>query len=461
MDITPHVGLLDALRHQRLSWKDALGELVDNSLDAGASRVEITIGPGKRLCVSDDGSGCKDVAAMVTLGGREHHSTTRLGRYGIGLKDASLWLWGETSIDTVHRGQRRSLSVDWSKVHATWSIPDPTDEPAGKSVGTTITFSRFDKRLPNPDEIAEELGYLFAPAILASRQVLIIKGPKRKLCEPYRLPPLTDVVESAFEIDGRGVRLRAGIVAEGHPNPRRGFTRQHAHRTIDTTSLGAGGHSVARIAGIVEFDGAWALTKNKDDITEYQDELGIEIFARCKHIIQKADLQSQQLESEALDAAVSSLLNATIRAHAGNKAHEARSSTKESSGTVSPKETGRTRRTASKTRGKEGPLERAARTGLTLDWSDSLRDLIGEADLPGSRVTLNASMDTLAGFRREGNTAALAMAAFSVFSFAVCASSDPQKYLPNMERVDFMEAWSGLVSNMPQQAEKKPRVAVA
>lgn len=74
MDITPHVDLLGALRQQNLQWKSLISELVDNSFDAGATRVEITYGPGKRLEIRDDGVGCKDISAMLTLGGRRQRA---------------------------------------------------------------------------------------------------------------------------------------------------------------------------------------------------------------------------------------------------------------------------------------------------------------------------------------------------------------------------------------------------
>ena len=94
MDLSPKTEILTALSQQNLKWEIVLAELVDNSLDAGASRVDIRLGPGKSLSIKDDGVGCKDIAVMVRPGDRQVHETTSLGRYGIGLKDAALFLRG-------------------------------------------------------------------------------------------------------------------------------------------------------------------------------------------------------------------------------------------------------------------------------------------------------------------------------------------------------------------------------
>lgn len=82
----------------------AIADLVDNSIDAGASRVLIRfVRNGGRLValyVVDDGSGMNDVTIdkAMTVGGRRAYEDADLGHFGVGLKAASL-------------GQADSLSV--------------------------------------------------------------------------------------------------------------------------------------------------------------------------------------------------------------------------------------------------------------------------------------------------------------------------------------------------------------
>lgn len=466
MDITPHVELLRALRQQRLKWSILISELVDNSFDAGASRVEIQVGPRKQVVVTDDGTGCGDIAAMLTLGGRQSHATTKLGRYGIGLKDAALYLWGVTNIETVHRGELRRISVEWSKVEGRdgkWIVPDATVEDAGARIGTKIEFSKIDKNLPvtRPGEksIVDELGWIFAPALLSGKQI-VIKSNRRVTCAPYQLPPLTDIVEATFAIDGRGVRIRAGIVADGQPNSRPGFTLQHGHRSIKSTALGSNGMSTSRVAGIVELDSQWALSKNKDDITELSDELGEAIFARCESMLRKADTQARSLESSALSAAVSERLTAALQSLAAANRRERRDKPEVSqAGTVTPKATERRRRRAAKVHDIEGAIARAAKSGVRLDWSDSI-EAIGQADLLGNRVTLNSSLPLLKRLRVEENADAIAIIAFGVYVDGVRESPTPQRYLAGIEPGNFLEDWGTVLSSMPG-AESTPKVKVS
>lgn len=82
----------------------AIADLVDNSIDAGASHVLVRfVRRGARLvslCVVDNGRGMRDdeLDYAMALGKRRDYKTSDLGHFGLGLKAASL-------------GQARSLTV--------------------------------------------------------------------------------------------------------------------------------------------------------------------------------------------------------------------------------------------------------------------------------------------------------------------------------------------------------------
>ena len=84
--------------------EDAVADLVDNSIDAGASNVLIRFirrGPGLvSLCIVDDGLGMNEdqLHDAMALGKRRDYGPNDLGHFGLGLKAASL-------------GQARSLTV--------------------------------------------------------------------------------------------------------------------------------------------------------------------------------------------------------------------------------------------------------------------------------------------------------------------------------------------------------------
>ncbi|MBE7339836.1 ATP-binding protein [Corynebacterium aurimucosum] len=91
--------------------RTGLDELVDNSIDAGASMVAIILHTrAKRivqLSIHDDGVGMsKDkLEDVLRLGGHEAHSEKNIGRYGMGLKEGSFSNADETMIVSRVRGQ--------------------------------------------------------------------------------------------------------------------------------------------------------------------------------------------------------------------------------------------------------------------------------------------------------------------------------------------------------------------
>jgi hypothetical protein len=94
VELPPDPRALDALGRNH-SLATALADLVDNSIDAGASHVLIRfVQQGSRLVglyVVDDGRGIAPDAIDIamTVGGRRNYTGADLGRFGLGLKAAS------------------------------------------------------------------------------------------------------------------------------------------------------------------------------------------------------------------------------------------------------------------------------------------------------------------------------------------------------------------------------------
>ncbi len=90
--------MLEALRGLGYSTASALADVIDNSVSAGASKVGVSFdwdGKASRVSVLDDGRGMTDaeLETAMTLGARsplEERAADDLGRFGMGLKTASL-----------------------------------------------------------------------------------------------------------------------------------------------------------------------------------------------------------------------------------------------------------------------------------------------------------------------------------------------------------------------------------
>src|SRR5690606_12363527 len=97
-DATPHAAaLIEGLRDVGYSLETALSDIIDNSITAGARRIQIltdTFSDEPFIAIIDDGEGMTEdelVAAMRP--GSKNPLATRgepdLGRFGLGLKSAS------------------------------------------------------------------------------------------------------------------------------------------------------------------------------------------------------------------------------------------------------------------------------------------------------------------------------------------------------------------------------------
>lgn len=118
-----------------VSLSTALAELIDNSLQASAAIIDITIDRSDpdalpRICVEDDGTGMTEdeLAACLRFGGSSRFdSRSSFGRFGMGLPAASLsqarqvevtaWQAGTVAravhldVDSVARGEGESLAL--------------------------------------------------------------------------------------------------------------------------------------------------------------------------------------------------------------------------------------------------------------------------------------------------------------------------------------------------------------
>ncbi|NED81268.1 ATP-binding protein, partial [Streptomyces sp. SID11233] len=108
--LPPDAGYAKALTNQGYSFEAAVADLVDNSIDAGATAVVVHfLRDADRivsLLVIDNGRGM-DTAGLdeaMTVGHRRAYGEAALGMYGTGLKAASLSQSG--SLTVISRGKR-------------------------------------------------------------------------------------------------------------------------------------------------------------------------------------------------------------------------------------------------------------------------------------------------------------------------------------------------------------------
>lgn len=180
-ELPPDVRLLASMRSVGYSFIDAIADLIDNSLTAGAHSIEIIGDPvaGQHLLIQDDGRGMSHEQAKLALqfAGSvvNHRDADDLGRFGLGLKTASLSQARKLSLLTWHQGRFTALQwdVDYVLKEGRWLVKvlDPKDfahipEAADFSAsgkGTMVVWETLDILLGNTDDPEKRMAEVLAP----------------------------------------------------------------------------------------------------------------------------------------------------------------------------------------------------------------------------------------------------------------------------------------------------------
>jgi len=171
-DITPSPGrLLNSLRDVGYDFVTAVADLVDNSLAAGARRVAVEIsfddGP-PRVVVADDGSGMTRarLAEALRLGSVRDYESDDLGKFGLGLKTASLSQCRRLTVITRHsrnycRIAKATLDIDAVATANRWRLSEDAscvaDSEAVRwlvgSTGTVVVWEKLDRIVQGDGEL--------------------------------------------------------------------------------------------------------------------------------------------------------------------------------------------------------------------------------------------------------------------------------------------------------------------
>lgn len=448
IDLTPSTNMLAAFSETSFTWKSALGELIDNAFDAAATNVEIaygTRGDAKTFSIRDNGTGFEDLRNIAQFGGRTSRKSTSLGRYGVGAKDAALWIGSVRSVihvTSVHGGVYRSLRIDWGAIlrSGQWTIaPDSmTVRPAeAGEVGTTVrvTAPKSDfRRIPHGqdwDDFVRNIGFLYAPAIKRHRQISITRGGAPKPVEGFLTPPFEPGhVDQKIEVSGKRAHVHVGIVKEGVPNERPGITYTHGFRVIiGESGYGCGNFNYARVAGTVSLDEGWVLTKNKEDLSRHAPELYAAVFECCRELLKRSETTGIQLDSVEFERDVNSAFNDAVFGRPADT--RARREHGDGKGTHEPTGTGGKHARADKTQ-PGATFTGATRGCLKIEYSPDESDRLGRHSPPHT-IMLNTRHPLIPQIRAERNVPAIVIAACSLLSSSVL-TDEAQQHLPGIQR---------------------------
>jgi len=247
--ITPSAArLTESLRDIGYDFPAAVADIVDNSIMAGAGRVDVLIefdGPGSFVSVADDGCGMTANGLLEALryGSRRSYSRGDLGRYGLGLKTASLSQCRSVAVVTrtapASHGAARMLDLDLIAEWDEWLVVDPVRDSVvdrarewlDASQGTVVIWRKLDRVLPEKHphggwgrrrlegmaaKTAEHLGVVFHRYLegTAGRELMItVNGEKVRPWNPFAPgePARMELPPQRFELAVGGFSGRATL----------------------------------------------------------------------------------------------------------------------------------------------------------------------------------------------------------------------------------------------------------
>lgn len=364
IDITPKTHALASIRRQDMAPWLAVCELVDNSLDAKASTVVVEWDASIRcLSVKDDGVGAPNPAAIVTIGDHDSEGRDTSGRYGIGAKDAVLALGTAAEVTVVRNGVRRVVRADFEEIRVSgrWvAREDQHEHGSSIATGTTVKVLGVDRKIYR-ETVCAKLSNTFAPALRRGRSI-VLDGQAVK---PPEVVAVRDLREGSGDFRGKRYEWWAGIKQDGE-KANGGWRFEFKHRTLIedscNRSYGTEGMDIHKFYGVitlVEPDDAddaerWLVNKHKTSADELQD-LCEQIFPEIRDLLERCAAEhSLTIEAAIADDVGRGLTEALSDT---SIAKERRDRTEdEGRGRVEPRNTGRRRRTASKTRPGDGSI---------------------------------------------------------------------------------------------------------
>ncbi|HEY6550787.1 MAG TPA: ATP-binding protein [Solirubrobacterales bacterium] len=163
--------LMDSLRDIGYELPAAVADLVDNSIDADATQVDIIVafeGENSWIRIADDGTGmpASQMNEALRYGTDRDYDETDLGKFGLGLKTASLSQCRRLTVATRTNPDRREIEIrrwDLDHVHEAdgWEllrlrpseVREEIVEPLQDGPGTVVMWEVLDRvldyRLPS------------------------------------------------------------------------------------------------------------------------------------------------------------------------------------------------------------------------------------------------------------------------------------------------------------------------
>jgi hypothetical protein len=161
--------LVYALRNLGYDFATAVADVIDNSIEATASKVDIDVhfdGEDSWVRITDNGWGMKppQIVEALRYGAEREYGAEDLGKFGLGLKTASLSQCRRLAVASRTSAQRAVIAAyEWDMEHIRttnrWEVLEVVDEaqlallrgPLSDGPGTVVLWQQLDRVLDSAD----------------------------------------------------------------------------------------------------------------------------------------------------------------------------------------------------------------------------------------------------------------------------------------------------------------------
>lgn len=296
VELVPGIDLLQSMRSVGYSFEAAVADILDNSISAGATKIDVLVdvAEGRFVSIRDNGRGMSIDAAMEALrlagtarSGTEN--TQSLGRFGLGLKTASLSQGRRVDVISRHEGKLIGLAwdIDMVRREQKWVVDVLSDshiadlpgahQPALNANGTVVLWSKLDYLLGNAADPSEHLAHKVGAlrthlGLVFHRYIQSTPGIEISL-NRVTVEPIDPFLESHPKTQKTPTQV---IRIEGSPVELQGFTLPHQRNIPERLKrrhdLGDGlrdgqGFYVYRNKRLIS-QGGWFGLRRKEELTK-------------------------------------------------------------------------------------------------------------------------------------------------------------------------------------------------
>jgi len=301
-------GIVAYIRKRNFPMHKALFELIDNSVDAGATQILIVQEDGGHLAIIDNGHGFEDLTAAFTIGHSDKDD--KIGRYGIGMKDACIRFSNATEV--ISRGQR--LVVPWKAIAGGFEtgLDMPVDdyEDDGRTILRLIGFDQINHEVFRFTEIR----HTYHPLIVDGALTIYYNGQSLK---PLDMPEFVETVDEVLHYQGKRARIIGGTYAPNAAGKSNwnGYNPYYKGRLIGGGKIqmaGVGTTGCTNFMFMLHLEDAeesWELATNKDAVHDLAAFLDGPVFDLTKPLLERAADQALDIATREVEDQVNAMLS--------------------------------------------------------------------------------------------------------------------------------------------------------